>query len=151
MSVAAPAAGTVSAIRSQSFGDFKIEIRVDEHLCYYLAHLDVEPGIQGGSQVKAGQVIGRASARSWLDLGAYDSRIRLKGFIHADRYPISTLQSISPLALFAEPLKSRLDAKVAREATLWRLSRALRQRRAFTSASWPRLGWGSPPKVSGSH
>jgi hypothetical protein len=115
--VTAPAAGRVFAIQSQSVGDFKIEIRVNEHLCYYLAHLYVDPGIQDGNQVKAGQVIGRASAQSWLDLGAYDSRIRLKGFIHAARYPSPTLQTVSPLSLFEEPLQSQLKAKVAREGT----------------------------------
>ncbi len=113
--VFAPAAGTVFAIRDQSQGDSKVEIRVDHQLCYYLAHLRVEPGIGTGSRVKAGQAIGRVSARSWLDLGACDARVQLKGFLNPARYPASTLHTVSPLALFAEPLRSQLLAKVARE------------------------------------
>lgn len=113
--VFAPAAGTVFAIREQSKGDSKVEIRVDHHLCYYLAHLHVQPGIGTGSRVKAGQAIGRVSARSWLDLGASDARVKLEGFLNPARYPASTLHTVSPLALFAEPLSSQLLAKVARE------------------------------------
>jgi hypothetical protein len=74
---------------------------VNECVRYYLAHLYVESGIQDGSQVNAGQVIGRVSVRSWLDLGAYDSRIRLKGFINAARYPTPTVPAVSPLGLSA--------------------------------------------------
>jgi hypothetical protein len=59
--------------------------------------------------------VGRASGRSALDLGAYDDRVRLPGFINPRRYPASTLQAVSPLALFAEPVKSQLYAKVTRE------------------------------------
>lgn len=113
--VRAPAQGTVFAVIVQSGGDLKIEIRLDEHLCYYLGHLLLEPGLGNGSQVKAGQVVGRASARSSLDLGAYDDRVRLPGFINPGRYPASTLHAVSPLALFAEPTRGRLYAKVKRE------------------------------------
>lgn len=113
--VRAPADGTVLAVYDQSGGDLKIEMRVDRHLCYYLGHIFVEPGIGKGSHVKAGQVVGRASGRSALDLGAYDDRVRLPGLINPWRYPTSTLQTISPLALFAEPVKSQLYAKVTRE------------------------------------
>ena len=39
----------------------------------------------------------------------------MPGFINPRRYPTSTLHTVSPLALFAEPVKSQLDAKVTRE------------------------------------
>jgi hypothetical protein len=113
--VFAPAAGTVFAIRGQSGDDFKIEIRVDENLSYYLGHVFVGPEIRIGGRVKAAQVIGRASARAWLDLGAYDARVQLPGFANASRYSTSTRQTVPPLALFAEPLKGELYAKVVRE------------------------------------
>lgn len=115
LAVRAPAAGTVFAVFGQLGGDLKIEIRVDQHLSYYLAHLFIEPEIRNGSRVKAGQVIGRASGRAALDLGAYDARVRLPGLINPQRYPSSTLHTLSPLALFAEPPKGQLYAKVRRE------------------------------------
>lgn len=115
LSVTAPAAGIVFAIQVQSGADFKIEIRVDKHLCYYLAHLYVEPDVRVGSQVEMGRVLGHASARGCLDLGAYDDRVSLTGFANPARYPPPTLHTISPLALFAEPLKTSLYAKVHRE------------------------------------
>ncbi len=113
--VAAPAAGTVFAIRGQLRNDAKIEIRVDEHLGYYLGHLFLGPGIEVGSPLKAGQIVGRVSARSLMDVGAYDDRASLPGFINRGRYPSSTLHTVSPLRLFMEPARSQLYAKVARE------------------------------------
>ncbi len=112
--VRAPAEGTVFGVIAQLVGDLKVEIRADEHLNYYLAHLVLEPGIGNGSRVKAGQVVGRASGRSSLDLGAYDTRVRLPGLINPQRYPAPTPQTVSPLALFVEPVKSQLYAKVTR-------------------------------------
>ncbi|MGD0539618.1 MAG: M23 family metallopeptidase [Verrucomicrobiota bacterium] len=112
--VRAPAGGTVFSVVAQLVGDLKIEIRADEHLSYYLAHIVLEPGIGNGSRVKAGQVVGRASGRSSLDLGAYDTRVRLPGLINPKRYPAPTRQTVSPLSLFVEPVKSQLYAKVTR-------------------------------------
>ena len=115
LAVRAPAGGTVFALVGQWGGDLKIEFRVDQHLSYYLAHIFIEPGIGNGSRLKAGQVVGRASGRALLDLGAYDDRVRLPGFINPKRYPTPTLQTVSPLCLFAEPLRGQLGAKVRRE------------------------------------
>lgn len=112
--VAAPAAGTVFAIRRQSGRDSKIEVRVDAYLSYYLDHLLPESTLRVGSQLQAGQVVGHASARSRLDLGAYDSRVSLPGFVNPARYPAPTLHTVSPLALFSEPLKGQLYGKVDR-------------------------------------
>lgn len=114
LAVRAPADGTVFAVLDQSPGDLKIEVRVDQHLRYYLGHIFLEPGIGRGSRVQTGQTIGRASGRSSLDLGAYDDRVRLPGLINPKRYPTSTLQTVAPLALFGEPVKSELYAKVRR-------------------------------------
>lgn len=113
--VRAPVAGAVFAVLDQSVGDLKLEIRVNEHLCYYLAHLVLEPGIVNGSRVSTGQVVGRTSGRSHLDLGAYDDRVRLSGFSNPARYPASTLHAVAPLALFAEPVRSPLYARVRRD------------------------------------
>lgn len=115
--VRAPAAGKVRSIRDQLVGDVKIEIQVDQNVSYYLAHLELEPGIAVGSKVSAGQELGRASAKSMLDLGACDARVRLPGLVNPDRYPQPTLQTIPPLTLFSEPLRTRLYAKVLREGS----------------------------------
>lgn len=113
--VRAPVEGAVFAVLGQSVGDLKLEIRVNEHLCYYLGHLVLEPGIVNGSRVSAGQLVGRTSGRSFLDLGAYDDRVTLPGFSNPARYPASTLHAVSPLALFAEPVRRPLYARVRRE------------------------------------
>jgi hypothetical protein len=115
--VSAPAPGTVTSIRDQLRGDFKIEIQVDENSSYYLAHLEIEPGIAVGNKVMPGQKLGRTSGKSMLDLGTNDARVRLLGFINPERYPAPTLHAISPLKLFAEPLRSELYAKVKRSVS----------------------------------
>lgn len=115
LAVLAPAAGTVRAIRDQLRGDLKIEIQVDANLAFYLAHLELESGVVVGSKLTAGQKLGRTSGKSMLDLGASDVRIHLAGLANPSRYPPSTIQCISPLALFAEPLRTLLYAKVTRK------------------------------------
>jgi hypothetical protein len=115
LAVRAPADGTVFAVRDQVIGDSKIEVRVNDHLSYYVAHLLPEPGVVAGARVTAGQVLGKTSGRSMLDLGAYDSRVRLRGLMNPARYPDSTLQTVSPLALFAEPQRTQLYDRVRRE------------------------------------
>jgi Peptidase family M23 len=114
LTVRAPAAGTVTSIRDQQQGGLKIEIQVDKNISYYLAHLEREAGVEIGSQVSAGQELGRASGNSMLDLGATDARIRLTGFVNPDRYPQPTIHTISPLGLFVEPLRTQLYGKVRR-------------------------------------
>ncbi|MGA2657980.1 MAG: M23 family metallopeptidase [Verrucomicrobiota bacterium] len=116
LEVFAPGDGTVFAIRAQLHGGDKIEVRVDKNLTYYLAHVHLERGIQVGTRLKAGQTLGRVAPESRLDLGAGDERVELSGLLDPARYPSSTLHAIAPLELFAEPLKSRLKAKVPREA-----------------------------------
>lgn len=113
--VVAPAAGTVFAIRDQFSGGLKIEVRVNDNLSYYLAHLFLDSDVRIGSRVQAGQVLGRASGGGALDLGASDARVKLRGLINPARYPRSTLQTVSPLAWFTESLKRRLYPKVIRE------------------------------------
>jgi hypothetical protein len=114
LTVWAPAAGTVTAIRDQLRGDFKIEIRVDENISYYLAHLELEPGIRVGGQLSARQKLGQASGKSMLDLGASDIRVHLPGFVNPNRYPQPTIQAVAPLSLFSEPLRAQLYSKVTR-------------------------------------
>jgi hypothetical protein len=113
--VFAPAGGTVYALREQIHGGVKIEVRVDEHISYYVAHLVSEARIRVGVQVKAGEILGIVSGESMLDLGACDGRVKLAGFANPARYPEPTLHTISPLALFAEPLRSKLRARVHRD------------------------------------
>ncbi|MBI2928727.1 MAG: M23 family metallopeptidase [Verrucomicrobia bacterium] len=114
--VYAPASGTVLAIRGQSGDDYKLEVRVSDTFSYYLAHLFLEPGIQVGSRIEAGQVVGRTSGRASFDLGCCDATVTLRGFVNPKRYPDSTLHAVSPLKFFAEPLKSSLYAKVEKSA-----------------------------------
>ena len=115
LTVCAPAAGTITAVRDQLRGDSKVEIRVDENISYYLAHLDLEPGIAAASKVSRAQKLGQASGKSMLDLGATDSRVGLSGFVNPDRYTQPTLHTISPLSVFADPLRSQLYLKVNRK------------------------------------
>ena len=115
LEVFAPGDGTVRAVRPQVHGGDKVEVRVDQNLAYYLAHVRLDPGIRVGTRVKAGQTLGRVATESGLDLGASDERVEVSGFLNAARYPSSTLHVIPPLERFAEPLKSTLKAKVARE------------------------------------
>jgi hypothetical protein len=115
LTVLAPAAGMVTAVRNQLGGGSKVEIRVDKNISYYLAHLNLEAGIRAGTKVSAGQKLGLASGRSMLDLGASDARVRLFGFVNPARYPLPMVQAISPLKLFSEPLRTQLYAKVMRK------------------------------------
>jgi hypothetical protein len=115
LTVYAPAGGTITSIRDQLRGDLKVEIRIDENVSYYLAHLYLEPGIARGGAVAAGQKLGRASGQSMLDMGASDARVFLAGYANPERYPQPTLHAISPLKLFAEPLRGQLYQKVKRK------------------------------------
>ncbi len=115
LSVFAPAAGTVYAIRGQIHGGSKIEVRANENVSYYVAHVLVDSEVQIGRRVRVGQLLGKVSGDSMLDLGACDTRVRLPGLANPDRYPGPTLQTVAPLALFVEPLRSRLYAKVSRQ------------------------------------
>jgi len=120
VTVRAPAAGVVRAVRDQFHGfhgDKKIEIQVDENLAYYLTHVAVDPGVDVGIKVTAGQKLGRVAGFSMLDLGASDARVRLAGFVNPSRYPEPTRHTVSQLALFAEPLRTQLYAKVTRDGT----------------------------------
>ncbi len=113
LEVFAPGDGTVFAIRPQLHGGDKIEVRVDRNVTYYLAHVRLQGGIRVGMRLKAGQAIGRVAGESTLDLGACDARAKISGLLDPSRYPWPTLHAVPPLELFAEPLKSRLHAKVA--------------------------------------
>ena len=113
--VVAPAAGTVLALHSQIHGGSKVEVQADESVVYYLAHVELRPEIQPGTQLRAGQPLGEVSEESWLDFGAYDARTNLPGFIRPERYPVPTRRAISPLALYGAPLSGKLYSKVARE------------------------------------
>ncbi len=113
--VFAPAAGTIYAIRGQIKGGSKIEVRANENLSYAVAHVLLNPNVQIGQEVRAGQLLGKVSGDSMLDLGACDARIRLPGLSNPDRYAATTLHAVAPLALFVEPLRSRLYAKVRRQ------------------------------------
>lgn len=113
--VRAPGDGEVYAVRDQLHGGSKIEVRVDACRTYYVAHVTPDAQVRSGIRVKAGQVLGQVTGESLLDLGAADSRQR-RGFVNPRRYPESTLHAISPLALFTEPLRGQLRAKIRREA-----------------------------------
>jgi hypothetical protein len=110
--VHAPAAGVVQSLRPRA-QDAKIEVRVNEHFFYYLDHLIVDATVKEGAAVRAGQRLGVTSGRSWFDLGCVDTSKPSKPFINRQRYPDSTLHAVAPLALFTEPLRSQLYAKVA--------------------------------------
>jgi hypothetical protein len=110
--VYAPAAGSVLAIREQRGSDSKVEIRINERLSYYVAHLLLEDGVKTGSRVKDGQVLGYTSSSGALDLGCVDEDVTLAGFANPERYPGSTIHAVAPLKYYEEPLHTQLSAKV---------------------------------------
>lgn len=112
--VYAPAKGVVYSIRGQSGNDYKVEVRVNDHLFYYLGHLFVEETVTVGRTVEAGQIVGKTSGRGMFDLGVFDTQVTLKGFANPERYPLSTTHAVSPFKLFVDPIKSSLYAKVQR-------------------------------------
>jgi hypothetical protein len=113
VAVYAPARGTIIAFMKRN-DEVKIEVRFSETIHYYLDHFVPEPGLKQGSVLEAGQALGKTTGRGMFDMGCYDTRTTLKGFVNLERYPLPTRHALSPLKYFAEPLRTKLYAKVQR-------------------------------------
>lgn len=110
----APGGGVVAyVVRGVDDG---ITIRLNADVVYSLGHLLLDPAIQPGTPITAGQVLGTTSGLSFaLDLGVYDRRVVNTGFVNRARYPETTLITDGPLKHYAEPLRSQLYALVRRD------------------------------------
>ena len=111
--VLAPAAGTLSFIRGPK-PDFYVEVTVSPAITYFFDHITVEPGLQVGSAIQAGQRIAtHAGISCCVDFGVYNTNVTA-GFINRRRYSPQALNADSPLRHFVEPLRSQLYDKVPR-------------------------------------
>lgn len=112
--IVAPASGVVNFVLHQQGGDYKIQFVVTRDFGYYLDHVNLLPGIEVGDTIMAGQQVGTTNPGGAFDLGAYDNRVTLTGFVNPKRYPETSLHTVSPWKYFVEPLRSQLYAKVRR-------------------------------------
>lgn len=113
--VFAPIGGEVAWIWRQPPHDPKVTVRVTPTLSYYFGHIFPRDEIKQGARVVAGQILGVTTGNSAaLDLGVVDESVTLP-FANPARYSADTLHCAAPLAMFAEPLRSALYAKVKRE------------------------------------
>jgi hypothetical protein len=117
--VRAPGSGKVSWMISSSGPntDSKVMVDMTGDFSYYVDHVVLDPGIQVGTAVSAGQRIGQTGPYSGaVDLGVVYRAVTLAGFVNPARYQGQTLHTDSPYRYFAEPLKSQLYALVRRNA-----------------------------------
>lgn len=114
--VMAPAAGTVSWILGPK-PDYRVEVRVNDSLAYFVDHVAPEPAVVLGARVDAGQRIATHSgATCCVDFGVLNDSLRLTGYVRRARYSPQVLLADAPLKYFAEPLRSQLYALVVRFA-----------------------------------
>ena len=112
--VVAPAGGTVSWILGPK-PDFRLEITMRPGLAYFVDHVELEPGIQMGSVVQAGQRIARHSGLTCcLDFGVQNDA-SVSTFVNQARYSAQVINADSPLRYFVEPLRSEFYALVDRQ------------------------------------
>ena len=117
--VHAPGSGKVSWMISSSGPntDSKVMVDMTGDFSYSLDHVVLDPGIQVGSTVSAGQRIGQTGPYSGaVDLGVVYRAVTLPGFVNPARYEGQTLHTDSPYKYFTEPLRSQLYALVRRNA-----------------------------------
>ena len=111
--VFAPAEGTIVWINGPK-PDYRIQIQVDATFTYFVDHVTLEPGLQQGGLVAAGQRIGAHSGITCcLDFGAMSTQV-VAGYANQARYSPESMNADSPIRHFAEPLRSQLYAKVTR-------------------------------------
>ncbi|MBI4502636.1 MAG: hypothetical protein HY700_15935 [Gemmatimonadetes bacterium] len=114
--VLAPAAGTVSWILGPK-PDYRLEVQVSPTVKYFMDHVFPETGIAVGSRIEVGQRIARHSgATCCVDFGVLNDELVLPGYLDRRRYSPQALLADAPLKYFAEPVRSRLYAKVTRVA-----------------------------------
>jgi hypothetical protein len=118
--VYAPAPGKVEKILNvpvNGIKEVKTWFRVNEKFSYYLDHIVLDPSIQEGSTIKAGQQVGTTGIGSSIDLGAIDETLTLTGFANPARYAGQTLHCGKPFTYFTDALKTQLYPLVDREGS----------------------------------
>jgi len=101
----------------QGIKECKTWFRVNEKFSYYFDHIVLDPSIQEGATIKAGQQIGTTGYGNSIDLGVTDETLTLTGYANPARYGMEELYCGKPFQYFTEPLKSQLYALVDREGT----------------------------------
>lgn len=93
----------------------KVWFRLNQKFSYYLDHIVLDPSIQEGSMVKAGQIIGTTGFGSSIDLGAIDENLTLTGYANPARYAGEEQYCGKPFQYFTDALKAQLYPLVDRE------------------------------------
>jgi len=115
--VYAPGNGTVVEVQraGAQFADDAIRVTMSSSAYWYLNHVTLDPSIQVGQQLAAGQRLGTTSGIVFaVDLGLVNANRTRTGYINSNRYPYSSIHAESPIAFYDEPLRSRLQARVLR-------------------------------------
>lgn len=94
LSIVAPGAGTVTWILQQSGAviDQKVMVQMTGDFYYYLDHVILDPAIQVGTRVTAGQRMGSSNGIA-MDLGIMYEAVTLAGFVNPARYAGQTLHT----------------------------------------------------------
>lgn len=97
--------------------DWKLMFRVTQTFYFYLDHVLPSVNINVGDVVPAGTLIGTTDPGGTLDLGAFDQSVTHGGFLTPARYPVQTLNYVSPWKYFAPALQPALYAQIYRTPT----------------------------------
>lgn len=82
---------------------------------YTLGHINLDPGIQVGTQITAGQRLGVNSGFAFgVDFGLADNQHE-NAFVRPERYGQKQRNGVKPLSRFTPTLRAQLAAKVDRE------------------------------------
>jgi len=113
--VVAPAGGIVREARRGN--DDVVRVQVTASATYYLGHVKLDPSIQQGMSIAAGQKLGTTSTLSYgLDVGLVNND-RTLSFANPARYGDDTRNADSALRYFADPVRGALYAKVTRRGS----------------------------------
>lgn len=108
--VYAPGDGRVQFILV-SGAESQIGVRAGTSI-YYLAHVVLDPSIQQGAMLTAGQRIGVTGSVAYgIDLGVMNEQ-KTVYFVNPLRFPGTSLHGDAPLPYFEEPLRSRMYGRV---------------------------------------
>jgi hypothetical protein len=121
LQVYAPGAATIEKILqvpSGGFAEAKVWFRMTGTFTYYLDHLVLDPKLQVGSAIVAGQRVGTTGVGPSIDMGVIDEQINLS-FLNPARYGApgysQTYHCGKPLTYFTTALKAQLYPLVDRE------------------------------------
>jgi hypothetical protein len=108
-----PGPGRVTEIR-RDFDD-SLTIQMNAKVSYYMNHTRLDSSITVGTEVKAGQYLGVFPGSPFaFDLGVIDLDVTIP-LVRPEKFPSTTPHAGKPLAMFTEPLRTALYARVRRE------------------------------------